>query len=667
MLARGLLHWLREEQAEPEHPGAEQPAALDDELDWLSTSFSEEPAGTEIVKGVLPDFMPPRGEVDFSGVVATEAETPAALEIGPEVNDPLTEGDPEQPQEDQDEGEAPAAIEEDEDEEDEDEPAEDCDTPAAIDEDDAEDCDEPAEDEIPAAMPQAPAPAPASDDIAYHGTRSQALRSILDNGILGHPNAHQHPNKFYQGERAGSVYLAADPQTALAWALTEVQNPADATIIQVEVPPGSVVPDEYAEGAERYQGDIPPEQIIAAYPVMPDRSLGQPQTFSPGVGGEQKFVALTHPVDQTPLAATETPTPAPSIPSPDALPDAAPGALPDTPAPGQPPAIMMRFVDLPGVNAIQDVQNGQIFGIDALIDHMSRQDDVPNFANFRDAMNRRAADPEALGTFVRSRLDPDWNPEKPGAIDSGTWRRIRAAALDDTDPDVLGGWARGKFAPKKGAEDMAMDWSGVSGLRVRDRLELAFDRSSVRAYDEDGRLHIDIANISKACVSPYWGREIPNSAALGLDPNTKYHLLRHPDELAKAADTFNRLPVMIEHQPVSADAHASNLVIGATGERAKFQPPYLTNSLVIWPQHAIDGIESNKQRELSAAYHYEPVMTPGVYEGQPYDGVMTNIRGNHLALVTDGRAGPDVIVGDSALVESEDPGAKALLRALNFT
>jgi hypothetical protein len=42
-------------------------------------------------------------------------------------------------------------------------------------------------------------------------------------------------------------------------------------------------------------------------------------------------------------------------------------------------------------------------------------------------------------------------------------------------------------------------------------------------------------------------------------------------------------------------------------------------------------------------------MTPGEFEGKAFDGVMRNILGNHVALVEEGRAGPDVFVGDSAL------------------
>ena len=68
---------------------------------------------------------------------------------------------------------------------------------------------------------------------------------------------------------------------------------------------------------------------------------------------------------------------------------------------------------------------------------------------------------------------------------------------------------------------------------------------------------------------------------------------------------------------------------------------------MFWSDPAIAMIESGEMRELSSAYRYDPVMTPGVYMGQKYDGVMTNIRANHVALVEAGRAGSDVVVMDS--------------------
>jgi hypothetical protein len=92
---------------------------------------------------------------------------------------------------------------------------------------------------------------------------------------------------------------------------------------------------------------------------------------------------------------------------------------------------------------------------------------------------------------------------------------------------------------------------------------LAFDRASVRTYDRDGRLHVEVTNISKAAVNPYIGREIPDWKALGLNPDGVYKLLRDPDELAKAAPTFNNIPVLSRHKPVTADDHNPEISLSA--------------------------------------------------------------------------------------------------------
>jgi hypothetical protein len=82
---------------------------------------------------------------------------------------------------------------------------------------------------------------------------------------------------------------------------------------------------------------------------------------------------------------------------------------------------------------------------------------------------------------------------------------------------------------------------------------LAFDKS-VRITDQDGRLHVAITNISKANVCEYLGSEIPDAAALGLQPERKYRLYRDAAELEKAAPTFNNLPLLTRHVPVTAAA-----------------------------------------------------------------------------------------------------------------
>ena len=181
------------------------------------------------------------------------------------------------------------------------------------------------------------------------------------------------------------------------------------------------------------------------------------------------------------------------------------------------------------------------------------------------------------------------------------------------------------------------------------RVLLAFDRASVRSFDQDGRLHVEITNISKAMVSPYYGYEIPGSEELGLEPSRVYMLLRDPDELAKAAPTSNNIQLLDRHDPISAQDDKKDLVIGSTGTDAVFQAPFLRNSLVVWDADAIKRIESGDTKELSCAYRYIADMTPGVYEGMRHDGVMRNIIFNHVALIPNGRCGNEVAVGDSAI------------------
>lgn len=176
------------------------------------------------------------------------------------------------------------------------------------------------------------------------------------------------------------------------------------------------------------------------------------------------------------------------------------------------------------------------------------------------------------------------------------------------------------------------------------RVQLAFDRS-LRSFDMDGCMHVESSNISKACVNPYYGREIPGWQQLGLDANRVYQMLRHPDELKAAAHTFRNKPLLITHRKVSADQPEQTYIGGTIGSDVSFDGTYLKSSLALWTAEAVKLVNTD-QRELSCGYRYRPDMTPGEFEGVAYDGVMRDIVGNHVALVREGRAGPDVLVAD---------------------
>jgi uncharacterized protein len=172
-------------------------------------------------------------------------------------------------------------------------------------------------------------------------------------------------------------------------------------------------------------------------------------------------------------------------------------------------------------------------------------------------------------------------------------------------------------------------------------MRLALDRAMTSArIDADGRAHFTATAISKADVNPYRGREIPGWKELGLDPNAVYQMFRPPDELARAARSFNGLPVLSDHVATNAVLHPKALTIGATGTDCVFDGTFLRGSVVVWKKDAISGIANGRQAALSAGYAWCPIMRPGTWRGKPYSGVMRNIVGNHAAVVDKGRV-PD--------------------------
>lgn len=187
-----------------------------------------------------------------------------------------------------------------------------------------------------------------------------------------------------------------------------------------------------------------------------------------------------------------------------------------------------------------------------------------------------------------------------------------------------------------------------------DRNRLAFDYAPTRrAFDENGFLRVTGNHITKETVNPYYGREIPGWQELGLDPERIYYGYRSGEELAKAAKSFEGLPLLLGHHVESAEDPQKEHRVGSSGTDAVWNSPYLDISLFVTDADAIRAIEDGKAREISCAYLYEPDFTSGDFGGTAYDFVMRRIRGNHIALVEEGRAGADVVVADEQIKPSK--------------
>ena len=140
---------------------------------------------------------------------------------------------------------------------------------------------------------------------------------------------------------------------------------------------------------------------------------------------------------------------------------------------------------------------------------------------------------------------------------------------------------------------------------------------------------------------------------LRADGSTRREL-RHPDDVfdADSLDSLSMIPVTSGHPPYLIDAKTvKKHSVGTTGESARQDDHFVRSTVQVQDAAAIERVESNEERELSCGYTCNKDETPGVTEGIPgvpdglrYDLRQTNIRYNHLALTSQGRAGPDCAV-----------------------
>lgn len=171
---------------------------------------------------------------------------------------------------------------------------------------------------------------------------------------------------------------------------------------------------------------------------------------------------------------------------------------------------------------------------------------------------------------------------------------------------------------------------------------------SNRTIDFNGWYEIKDNPLTKVGVFPYHGRQIDDS----LDPDKIYNVYRPAEELEdeETIKSFRLLPWIDEHVMLGSPKEGlipaeKKGVQGVIGEEVSFDGEYLKSNIKIFSEKLAKLIESGK-KELSIGYRCLYDLTPGVYNGQHYDAIQRKIRGNHLALVDEGRAGPDVAVLD---------------------
>jgi hypothetical protein len=135
-------------------------------------------------------------------------------------------------------------------------------------------------------------------------------------------------------------------------------------------------------------------------------------------------------------------------------------------------------------------------------------------------------------------------------------------------------------------------------------------------------------------------------------------------------------PVTWHHPPTEVNSkNVQQYGKGHSGTHVKFVDGFVEVALNVTHSDAVDGVKRRDATQVSAGYRVDYDPTPGVVPdgepdaGQPYDGVQRNIRVNHIAIVPQGRAGPEVrLLLDS--IDSDDaidipPDAKPAAKFTN--
>lgn len=183
---------------------------------------------------------------------------------------------------------------------------------------------------------------------------------------------------------------------------------------------------------------------------------------------------------------------------------------------------------------------------------------------------------------------------------------------------------------------------------------------SARVYTDEHYLKVP-AVLARTGIQLYTAGEIGHPT---LAADEVVRVYRPPEEVFSEASmaSFGMKPVTNDHpdELVSAE-NVKALQVGFSSENIERDGDLLKATLVITDPKAIYDIERGK-RELSNGYEADYDLTPGVtLEGEAYDVVQRNMRGNHIAIVESGRCGPECAVADSVKPkEARMPKAKKI-------
>jgi hypothetical protein len=175
----------------------------------------------------------------------------------------------------------------------------------------------------------------------------------------------------------------------------------------------------------------------------------------------------------------------------------------------------------------------------------------------------------------------------------------------------------------------------------------------------DGYLVAD-AKIARTGIQLYAGKEVDPDNKQGWRDKALVRVYRPESEVfsTDAMASFAHKPITDDHpsEAVSSKNWKAHSV-GITGNEIARDGAFIRVPMVVMDAASIQNWKDGK-RELSCGYESQIVFDAGTTpEGDAYDAIQTNIRGNHLAIVGRGRAGSECRIGDRGAPDTDKPFA----------
>jgi hypothetical protein len=186
---------------------------------------------------------------------------------------------------------------------------------------------------------------------------------------------------------------------------------------------------------------------------------------------------------------------------------------------------------------------------------------------------------------------------------------------------------------------------------VYDAIELDADPNSPYALKptEDGYMKA-MPRIARTGIQLYKGDECGRA---DMDVVRVYR----PESSVFANDathSYTHLPITIEHPGGTVDStNWRKHAVGETGDEVLRDGHTVRVPLMLRDAEAIQLVREGK-RELSVGYGCDLAWGEGITpDGEVYDAVQHNIRGNHLAIVSHARGGSTLRIGDTKMSDQK--------------